>query len=344
MRRIAYIDYGKAIGIIVMIVGHIALNTNLPAWVSHYIHAWHMPIFFLLSGILWKDIEAGNGKKFIGRKISTLLVPYFVWGIVSWIIYIGFNAFSSKENLDKALNSIYYVLTYNTEFFPINGAMWFLTAMFAAQMMYVAICFIARNNLLVKGIGVTVAAGIAWYLTTILEVRLVWGIDSAMAALPFMYLGNVIRIKVLDNEKWKKRTDNPSFLLIGMGLVISIFGIFQNAEVNLRTLKYGNVFLFYLNACISCLAILALAKKLDKIWKNRMLTYIGRSSICFLIFNQLILAFTYRIFDKLFAVEYVWAETIISLVIVLIACGVINEIVKRFFPMLLGYTKSNTYI
>ena len=44
--RIDYIDLFRAFGIILMIMGHIKFGGNFDKW----IHAFHMPTFFFVSG------------------------------------------------------------------------------------------------------------------------------------------------------------------------------------------------------------------------------------------------------------------------------------------------------
>ena len=73
-KRIDYIDIIRAFGIICMISGHLP-NVNSD-W-SLYIHAFHMPIFFIISGLFFKEKEPFS--TFIQKKVRTLLIPYFTF-------------------------------------------------------------------------------------------------------------------------------------------------------------------------------------------------------------------------------------------------------------------------
>lgn len=55
-KRIEWIDICKWVGILTMICGHIALLYIL----DKYIHAWHMPMFFVISGYLYKEYNIGD--------------------------------------------------------------------------------------------------------------------------------------------------------------------------------------------------------------------------------------------------------------------------------------------
>jgi len=55
-QRVAFLDYAKAIGIILVVLGHV-INTQgniLPSGkiVLQYIYSFHMPLFFIISGII----------------------------------------------------------------------------------------------------------------------------------------------------------------------------------------------------------------------------------------------------------------------------------------------------
>lgn len=49
IKRIDWIDVAKGIGIILMVMGH----TSMPDAINRWIYSFHMPLFFLLSGLLF---------------------------------------------------------------------------------------------------------------------------------------------------------------------------------------------------------------------------------------------------------------------------------------------------
>ena len=65
--RIDYLDIFKSFGIILMIMGHIGFGRKF----DFFIHAFHMPMFFWISGFLFKSRtkkELSFGK-FVLKKI-----------------------------------------------------------------------------------------------------------------------------------------------------------------------------------------------------------------------------------------------------------------------------------
>jgi fucose 4-O-acetylase-like acetyltransferase len=69
--RIPMIDVAKGIGIILVVVGH----TNLPVVVMNAIYAFHVPLFFVLSGMVFNSNK--NLTQLLVSKFRTLLVPYY---------------------------------------------------------------------------------------------------------------------------------------------------------------------------------------------------------------------------------------------------------------------------
>lgn len=78
-KRIEYIDVFRAFGIILMIMGHIWFGV----WFDKFIHAFHMPMFFIISGYFCKCDEVEEKFKFwlkyVIKEAKALLVPYWVF-------------------------------------------------------------------------------------------------------------------------------------------------------------------------------------------------------------------------------------------------------------------------
>lgn len=74
------ISIAKAIGIILMVVGHVY---NKESWGVHFIYMFHMPLFFVLSGYFFKAPQNFTELlKFTRKKIIGLYLPYLLWTIL----------------------------------------------------------------------------------------------------------------------------------------------------------------------------------------------------------------------------------------------------------------------
>lgn len=52
-KRINWVDALKGFGIILVAIGH----SGCPQLLLHWIYIFHMPLFFMLSGLMFKDSE-----------------------------------------------------------------------------------------------------------------------------------------------------------------------------------------------------------------------------------------------------------------------------------------------
>ena len=77
MEREKSIDILKGIGIILVIVGHI--QEYIPKNFLIYLYSFHMPLFFYISGYLYKErYENLNTKDYIKKRAKQLVYPYIV--------------------------------------------------------------------------------------------------------------------------------------------------------------------------------------------------------------------------------------------------------------------------
>ena len=82
-QRISWIDVTKGIAIYLVILGHSLIGLK----VNDYIFAFHMPLFFFISGYarsinVKKYSAISDLLKIIYHKFHTLIIPSVVWTIV----------------------------------------------------------------------------------------------------------------------------------------------------------------------------------------------------------------------------------------------------------------------
>lgn len=92
MKRIAWVDYAKILGLITVILAHLYTikGTGEGNVVRTYIYGFHMPFFFFISGCLFKERTKGL-KEAIIRDVKSLLIPYLVFNLFFAILYGSIN-------------------------------------------------------------------------------------------------------------------------------------------------------------------------------------------------------------------------------------------------------------
>ena len=127
MQRINWIDWAKALGILLVVMGH---SNYAQDDINPMIFMIHMPLFFVVSGYLFKT---DKGLKAITQSnIRTLLVPYILFNAI-WMVYILVTALIKLLlGIDPEWTSFMDTLYQTVAGIPGNlfcGTSWFLLAL-----------------------------------------------------------------------------------------------------------------------------------------------------------------------------------------------------------------------
>lgn len=82
MERDHYIDIAKGFAMVLVIIGHTAC---VPYYMKYWLYSFHMPLFFLLSGLNFDPDRYPTLKAFLLRKLQTLVLPYFTCSLLVWL-------------------------------------------------------------------------------------------------------------------------------------------------------------------------------------------------------------------------------------------------------------------
>lgn len=113
-KRIDWIDYAKLFAILLVVIGHSFRDEMRQAsytceFIYKFIYRFHMPMWFMLSGILYgyhRDrYTAKSGISFILGKIKTLLIPFTVYSL---LIFAAFKAAGAVPQLAARLSGSEY--------------------------------------------------------------------------------------------------------------------------------------------------------------------------------------------------------------------------------------------
>jgi len=279
-RRIDYLDFAKAISILCMVWSHVGTKFEIT---DLYIHVFHMPIFFILSG--WCFNSNLDFKAFTRKKIASLIRPYFIYGTFIYFlwnfIYSLLNMHDRKIPLKTFLQSILYL---NADISPYACVQWFFTALFFANIIFYFIVRICKKDKRLIMVFCIIIGIVGWILSSfgryILPYRLPLSIDVAFMGTLFMGIGYILKEKEL----------RYFHALLFVPITIITVWLNSKSTYNMRIMNYGNP-IFYLLASVSMSLTIILFSKLFclKIERKiiRGLLYVGRNSIWYLVFNQL---------------------------------------------------------
>lgn len=329
--RIAYVDVFRGIGLLLMIAGHVGYigladkllgKIRIDFTLDEFVHAFHMPMFFFVSGYLFRHKEKTelSTLRYIGHKAKTLLIPYAVFGTAHYLIWLAF--FRDGDWL-QPLRSL---LLFNTDGLPIAGALWFLTALFFASVLFFVADRYLRNRYARDAVIVAISV-LGCLETELLPFRLPFALGPALVGTGFMLLGHSFRcletgLKERPAYKWLN-----AWWVLALGIPLVLVLVFWNGSVNMRNGQYGFPLLFYLNATLSSVLLLQLSKRLDCAASrirplgmcNRLLERLAGYAMVVVCCNQLVI----RVIKDLLVIQmsgYVYRGLVFVLTVACLLC------------------------
>ncbi len=316
MKRDEYIDWLKGFAIFLVVYAHSWQISNTMFW---FIYRFHMPLFFCISGYLFSSKK--SFKDFIKTKIKTLILPYFVFFIISYLITNFLIKHVTIEKLLKAflLNGKYLI-------YVNNWAIWYLVLFFIAAIIFYFIAKIKNKRVFTV---VTIILGILTvpcylFLKKIIGSEFIpFSMQVLPAAIFFMGIGKIYK----ENEKVfielnKKTKIILSFILFGLGLIIS--RKVDSQIISIDTYRY----------LISALFIIQFIVLITKDNKNKYIRYIGKNSLVILGVHRVLLKLlqNYKVDDilKKCNIEGDFSAILISIGCIFLIC-VCHEIFKLIY-------------
>lgn len=189
MNRDLTLDGMKGVAIIAMIIGH--LSTSF----TQFIFSFHMPLFFIAGGYVYKQKEI---KAYFKSDLSRLILPYFVTVIMMLICLSALNYISGlPTDFKKEVLSIFWAsgsprhTTMLWADMPVIGAIWFLPAFLWCRQSFNLIKKNIKSEALVIAACVLISA-VAVFMDT-KWVNLPFAILPGLGGLFFYWVGYKIR-------------------------------------------------------------------------------------------------------------------------------------------------------
>ena len=209
MKRIAEIDSWRGFLILLVVLGHVTgmachfcegEGKRFMECLFKLIYVFHMPAFFFLAGMTWRRREGECFITFLGKKARRLLVPYFVFAALSGVIFYlmsaqFFSNVAGKQDgyyvakapaiiRDMVISMAHAGGWPENGVFRGNSVLWFLPAMFSAEVIYWIVdrlCPRARYQLPIV---------LALYLSGFfVPAHLPWGLTRALNLIAFLAVG-----------------------------------------------------------------------------------------------------------------------------------------------------------
>lgn len=313
-KRIEWIDIAKAVAIIFVGIGHYSCPKPLMA----FIYSFHMPLFFILSGITFNNSKY-TFKQFLIRKLKVLVFPWCI-AVVLYAVFQNTCLALGMSGIHIPWINIIPRIFWHYRVGVYDPVYWFIPCLFITELLLYWILKLCKSKthlfiLMLVWLGAATAYyyGVGKILT--------WEIDLIPLTAFYICLGMLVKnwiINAIDNY------DNLKLLLIGISsMAIAFILSYWNLKITgsifgISDVKYGNMGLVVVASLAGSLGVIVLCKYIS----CGLFKYIGRNSLMFYLSQP----FTYKIADVMLCIclpFYRYAGNVLDLVLLHILSNIL---------------------
>ena len=303
--RLSYIDIAKGITIMLMVIGH----SSIPRPLSGWIWSFHMPLFFLVSGITthW---ERKSGI-FVKEKSKGLLKPFFFYSLINILLFPLWKGGLWGEN-------ILHILRYGWE----GCALWFIPVLYLSLLIVKAV-----PNGKAAQAGAAIVFSLVGILLCYYHINLPWTLSTVPMAAMYVLLGRIM-------SQWTKRVygTNSSFHKMFLCMTICLSVQLPLSQFFHLDMAWNHILPFFpilIASFAGCYFILTLSRILSSTRPIRkILSAIGLHTLEILALSQCFIAILNKQIPSLGPAKY------ILLIIFLTGFVQIKNFYKQRFPSL----------
>ncbi len=361
--RLPWLDASKAYGMFLVYYGHFVERiADMQGFVvgtaafSQYkfIYAFHMPLFFILSGFLCRDKQL-KFSLFLTRGLLVRILPALFFNLVA----LGIRFLESTVAGDASFAGRYRaggILWDVLSGYPFaNFITWFLVCLFTVELLNYWLQPLLKTNGW-KRTGTALVILVIGYYLGLYQHRVAplplrglntWYLNEALIGFFFYQVGILFRqlrlIELLQRSFYR---------YVGLGVALmatmALFDLNQGPFseehrplVLMAVVSHGNLFLFGLTAITGALAVICLA-----LWMSgdKRLVFIGQNTLILLGINFFFAGFTKPMVTRigLSFFDHWWTVLLFCTVLTLISFVVSTPVIwllRQFLPQLVGQPK-----
>ena len=336
--RDSLLDALKGYGIMLVVFAHIFKGVA-----TRVIFTYHMPLFFFLSGAAL--VYSHNNGINVGKKIKTIIVPYFAFSFICFLYWIMvearlrpirlnpiFDSYLGETNpvLQQFINIFASVST--SDAFAYNTVLWYLPCLFCALILY---CVCRKYCIKFLLLLALLSAALALICMTN-GICIPWCFEISLAVIPFLYLGELLYSRIV---KMQVRTATLLFVILLIVAVLVYLDGVKKTDLRTHMWTWGGYFLALLMIIISVLGIY-----LTRLYKVGALQWIGRNSLIIMCIHGPIYRVVIMILSVLFKMStselrHSFVLATVATVITILVASPFVVLINRYIPQLIGHQK-----
>ncbi len=335
--RIEWLDQLRGAAMFFVVLGHMAAIDS-----DHrlLIYAFHMPLFFMISGATFRAGKYDTFKACVIDKAKKLLVPYvwlFIVNIPLW--YLNYRVLgTSQAPLYKLLLGMPLA---NQELgYMSSGALWFLPTLFLISIAFYGMVELDRKGKLKLEASMIVCFALVVYLSLFYGKDTVWHWATVPMGIVFYFLGwafmqNRDAVMGVVTGGWLKgarpETEQARFIVASIALgAIGLWAAFENGKISMHRNDYNDILLCLIAAVCLSLLLTMLMMKLPKI---KLLDFAGKNSIIFFGFHIALIRFLEH-FEL--TAWFAGSHVLMTALVVFVALVPVSLFVNRFCPFIVA--------
>ena len=270
--RIEYLDVAKGIGILLVVFGHVVWGGNYDVpyaqGISNFIYSFHMPLFFVVSGLCIRDSKQLN-KTTVMKMVKAYLVPYAIWTVIYMAAFFAIDVVKGGQPL-------LYLLAHAVSLCGL-APLWFLLALFIAELIVLAIkpLLQKRGAALVVLLALVVAsiASSLWY-SSLGDINLfLWNyLIGLLRILPttfFVAFGYIVKERLLVMLNWKMSV--RALIILVAGGVQLVLCVAWDEAIDVQLFNLANPFLYFIKSLNGTFVVLMVTQLIH----SKLLVHLG---------------------------------------------------------------------
>lgn len=208
-RRISWVDYGKGLAILLVFWGH----AICPEPVRASFYAFHIPVFYFLSGYVFSTRKYHSFGPFLWHKVRTLIIPGLTFGFLI-VFFKWLNGLIAGEaysvNPLKLLIGVFVELRGG----DYSVIPWFFVSIFIIELMAYWIFGLAKEHAGVLLSLALIASVVGYCYATFIGKIVPWSLETACTGFGFFVLGYLAKSP---GKTWFASITRPAWVAAMVG-------------------------------------------------------------------------------------------------------------------------------
>lgn len=288
---LSWADSLRGFAMVLIVFGHTVGYSPALRELSIYLSSFYVPLFFVVSGYLFTHNPQENLPSFMGRKALQILVPYYVFALLSLMPFFLFSdevqtVLSSHKDIHNpfihCLIHVFYASGHNGGLAQ-NSPLWFLPCYYIV----VVLAKLVSEKIRIENKYTSTTSALSFLLLGYVVYQhfnfpMPYGFETALIMLYYFFLGRQVRVLHLGLQKI---TPYMALIFLALGYWFHLF----NGKISCMNNNYGESFVaFVAAATCSAIGYLTLFRCLRPL---PLLSVIGVHTIPFLVMHKMPVVF-----------------------------------------------------